>query len=92
MNRIRAGIQTRLHAYRQLGPRAGTLTAVKHVTRSGRGRLRGLVLHGRPLRIPAAELDAALGGRDAARAFTAAGDVLPSVRRWAAELSQLDEA
>jgi hypothetical protein len=91
MTRIRAGIQTRLHAYRQLGPRAGTVTAVRHVTRSGHRRLRGLMLERRPLHVSPAELEAALGDRNVAQALTGAGDALPSVRRWVSELSQLDE-
>ena len=78
-----------LHAYRHLGPRDATATALRHVTRTGRGRVRGMKLQRRPLQASAADLDTALGGRSRLEALLAGGEALPSVRRWGRQLAAM---
>jgi Heparinase II/III-like protein/Heparinase II/III N-terminus len=92
MKGISPRLRTGLHAYRQLGPRHGTATVARHVTRAGQDRLRRLMLERRPLRVSSAELATALGAADPARALVIACRALPSVRRWATELSQLNNS
>lgn len=85
-------LQTALHAYRHLGARRGTAAVARRVAYAGRGRYRALKLGQRPLRVTSSELHAALGARDGPTALTFAGDALPSLRRWEAELLQLSDS
>jgi uncharacterized heparinase superfamily protein len=86
---LTAQVRLGLHAYRHLGPREATTTAVRHLTRLGRGRVRGLKLQRRPLRASTEEVSIALGGRSPLAALEAAGAALPSVSRWAERLSSM---
>jgi Heparinase II/III-like protein/Heparinase II/III N-terminus len=88
--RLIAQLRTGLHAYRQLGPTRGTATAARHVAAAGRGRVRAIQLARNPLRVSPAELSAALGERSPAEALSRAGEALPTVTSWRAELAGLD--
>lgn len=89
MSGVRARIGPRVHAFRQLGLRDGTQTAVHRIVRAGRSRVRARVLARRPLRVTPPELAAALGGLDIGQALAASGRALPSVERWTQELPGL---
>jgi heparinase II/III-like protein len=78
-------------AWRRLGFRAGTARASEVVRARASGALRRRRLARRPLRVGAAELDAALGGRSPAAALRGALDALPSLATFERGLGDLTD-
>ncbi len=80
-----------LAAWRRLGPRSATATAIAHLCSGVRGTLRGARLRVRPLRVSPRELTRALAGADPQSALRErALAALPTVAAWERELDELD--
>lgn len=87
-----SSLRTRWHAFRHLGVRRGTATAIRHLLAIGAGRMRRWQLARRPITVGADDVAATLGERDPRAAFLAARDALPSVTAALASLNGADQA